>query len=91
MILGHWDVQVYVCTSHIQWGIKLDMIAESTGKRLGWEQGYGDTPHSRTMRNTTVVPGMDAITRTNYARPIEREIDAHYPRKGVPFAERWGT
>lgn len=91
VILGHWDVQVYVCSDHMQWAVKLDMISENTGNRLGWEQGYGDSPNFRTLHSgTRVVPELGVITRTNFARPVGDEIDAHYPRKGVPFSERWG-
>jgi hypothetical protein len=80
VILGHHVVQAYVCQAHLAWGVKLDMITESTAKSLGWETGgYSDgTPHFREIRQTVVTPELSAITRVNYARPVE--ISASFPQ-----------
>ncbi|MEU1599379.1 hypothetical protein ABZ468_42900 [Streptomyces sp. NPDC005708] len=89
VILGGWDVQAYVCTAHITWGIRLDMIAESTGKRLGWEAGYGNSPTFRTCYPTKIVPGIGPITRTDYARDVASEIGDQFPRFDSRGFNRW--
>lgn len=79
VILGHWVVQVYVCSEHLVWACKLDMISQNTGEAMGWHHGYpvngGSTMESRT---TKVTPNIPVIVRTDYTREID--VSDMYPK-----------
>lgn len=83
VILGHFHIQAYVCAAHVLWAVALDRLSQNTGERLGWEYGYGDQPHCRTLRSgATIIPEMPTIRRSSgkYTRDVSGQISGAYPQ-----------
>lgn len=89
VILGKWHLQAYVCTSHLEWGVKLDMVTESTGCRLGWEHGYRISENHYEGRTTMVTPCLPKIRSTDYARPVE--ISQQFPNRRAPLGQQFSV
>lgn len=70
VILGGWDVQVYACTDHLAWAVRLDMHREREWAAMGAVQ-------NTTVHATQVVPEIGVILRTDFARPIT--VSTAYP------------
>ena len=87
VILGKWHIQAYVCTTHLEWGVKLDMISETTGYRLGWERGYRISENHYEGRSTKVIPCMPKISSTQYGRPVE--ISGQFPNRKAPVGKQF--
>lgn len=77
VILGHFRVQVYVCSADILWGIELDHMCQESGEALGWEMGYGSTPNFRTIHTPQVVSL--AVREFDYTRDESGNISAMFP------------
>lgn len=83
VILGHWHIQVYVCTEHLSWALRLEFLAQSAGEALGWEYGYmGEGGHVRHMRTTMVCHEMPLIRAQSgkFLRDVSGEISGAYPQ-----------
>lgn len=77
VILGHFRVQVYVCSDDVLWGIELDHLTQESGNSLGWEFGYGSTPTFRTLHTPQIVSL--ASKEFDYTRNVSDELSVMFP------------
>jgi hypothetical protein len=91
VILGTWDLQVYVCASHLTWALGLEFLSQNTGEALGW--GYGRFRNGVTYLGTpkVCVTEMPTIRRYQgkYTRDVSGEVSGTYPQRGPQGHPTW--
>jgi hypothetical protein len=86
IILGHWQIQAYVCQGHVAWGLQLDLITESSGKAMGWRYGYpvfhDGIEICRSFGEARVIAEFGIVRRVDYTRDVASQISQHFPQPG---------
>ena len=65
---GHWNMQSWVCRTHVPWALELEQLTQARGEALGWEYGHvklsadGKTVVSSEIRTPWITPTMGQIT-----------------------------
>lgn len=73
VILSGWDVQAYVCTSDIAWGVNLDLITHSSAEAMGWEM------RNPSRGGSLVDPLMGPIKRADFGRDVASQVASEWP------------